>query len=107
MDEENVHGSFQRLASFILFQKSCMSLQFVMEWLAYASDQRLITDMRNTLGKQNLPGFREHRHDQSILSLLSKKWGLMAYRTPSQYGNVLGYKAGPYSQIIMHTRNRN
>ncbi len=107
MDDRHVHQSFQRLASFILFQKNCMSLQFVMEWLAYASDPQIITDMKNTLGKQNLPGFREHRHDQSILSLLSKKWGLMAYRTPSQYGNTLGYKAGPYNQIIMHSRSRN
>jgi hypothetical protein len=41
-----------------------------MEWLAYASDPRLITDTDNTLGKQNLPRFREHRHDQSIRSLL-------------------------------------
>jgi hypothetical protein len=107
MDNQHVYQTFQSSASFMLFQKNCMSLQFVMEWLAYASDPRLITDMDNTLGKQNLPGFREHRHDQSILSLLSKKWQIMAYRTPSQYGNMLGYKAGPYSQIIMHNRNRN
>ena len=107
VDKDNVYQTFQRLASFILFQKNCMSLQFVMEWLAYASDPRLITDIKNTLGKPNLPGFREHRHDQSILSLLSKKWGLMAYRTPSQYGNIFGYKAGPYNQIIVHNRNRN
>ena len=106
MDNANIMQSFQRLASFMLFQKNCMSLQFVMEWLAYASDPQLITDLNNTLGKQNFPGFKEHRHDQSILSLLSKKWGLVAYRTPSQYGNMLGYKGGPYPQIIKHTRNR-
>ena len=107
MDYRNVYEMFQTLASFMLLEKNCMSLQFVMEWLAYASDSQLITDVENMLGKENLPGFREHRHDQSILSLLSKKWAITVYRTPSQYGNKLGYLAGPYSQIIMHSRNRN
>ena len=106
MDDKHIYNTFQRLASFMLFQKNCMSLQFVMEWLAYSSDPRLITDIENTMGKNNFPGFKEHRHDQSVLSLLSKKWGLTAYRTPSQYGNTQGYHAGPYAQIIMHTRNR-
>ena len=91
----------------MLLEKNCMSLQFIMEWLAYASDSQLITDVENMLGKENLAGFREHRHDQSILSLLAKKWAIGVYRTPSQYGNKLGYLAGPYSQIIMHSRNRN
>ena len=107
MDYGHIYEMFQTLASFMLFEKNCMSLQFVMEWLAYALDPRLITDMENTLGKENLPGFREHRHDQSVLSLLSKKWAITVYRTPSQYGNKLGYLAGPYSQLMMHSRNRN
>lgn len=107
MDFRQVYKTYQRMASFILFRRSCHSIQFVMEWLMYATNPLLITDQPNTLGKANLPGYEEHRHDQSILSLLSKKWGIPAYRTPSQYGNNLGYAGGPFPQLIVHDRNRN
>ena len=100
--------TFQRLASFVVLRKTCMSIQFVMEWLAYLSDTRIATDEPNSLGVVNPKSFRAHRHDQSVLSLLSKKWGLPAYRDPSQYGESVAagvyYSSGPYEQIIMHDR---
>ena len=43
------------------------------EWLSYAQDERIITDIPNQGGTDNYPGFQEHRHDQSIWSLLCKK----------------------------------
>ena len=107
MDDRQVHKTLQRLASFLVIRRNCMSLQFLMEWLAYASDARILTDMENKMGKKNFPEFKEHRHDQSVLSLLSKKWGLEAFRTPSQFGNPIGYRGGPYEQIILHSRARN
>ena len=42
--------------------------------MGYACDARIITDMPNVCGKQNYRGFIEHRHDQSIFSLLTKKY---------------------------------
>ena len=102
----------QRLAGFIVLRKCCTSIQFVMEWLAYLSDIRIASDNPNTLGIPSSKSFVAHRHDQSVLSLLSKKWGLVAFRDPSQYGNhvftVPGkYSSGPYEQIIMHDRKKN
>ena len=44
------------------------------EYLYYAQDKRIITDDPNELGYNNYEGFRDHRHDQSILSLLTKKY---------------------------------
>lgn len=100
--------SYQRLASFVVLRKSCTSIQFAMEWLAYASDRRIVTDDPNTMGVPNPPSFRDNRHDQSVLSLLSKKWALPAYRDPSQYGqfppDCRYYSQGPYDQIFMHDR---
>ena len=45
--------------------------------LYYAQDKRIITDDDNEMGVDNYEGFRDHRHDQSILSLLVKKYGLV------------------------------
>ena len=108
MDDRRVHESYQRLASFVILRKNCQSLQFVMEWLAYASDPRILTDIDNQMGKPDLPTFNENRHDQTVLSLLSKKWQLEEFRDPSQYGNVserrLMYALGPYKQLIHHSR---
>jgi hypothetical protein len=50
--------------------------------------------MPNTTGKNDLGDFREHRHDQSILSLMAQKYRLPLYRMPTQYGNH--YKTYPY-----------
>ena len=101
----------QRLGGFVVLRKCCASIQFVMEWLAYLSDIRIASDTPNTLGIPNPKSFVGHRYDQSVLSLLSKKWGLVAFRDPSQYGRgftVSGkYSSGLYEQIIMLDRNRN
>jgi hypothetical protein len=100
----------QRMGSPVVMRKSCTSVQFAMEWLAYLSDRRIGSDDRNTLGKPNHKSFRAHRHDQTVLSLLSKKWGLPAFRDPSQYGESepasIYYSFGPYKQIIVADRNK-
>ena len=46
-------------------------------------------DIPNVCGVDNFPDFREHRHDQSVLSLLSVKHKLEIFRDPSQYGKYL------------------
>jgi hypothetical protein len=73
-----------------------------------STDVRAISDDANVLGKPDYPGFREHRHDQSIFSLLTKRYDLPAFRDPSQWGNELRhcYPTSEYGQIIEHTRKR-
>ena len=79
--------SKQRLGGFIMFRKTKFTMNFVAEFLSYVQDERLITDLENQCHYPNYLGFREHRHDQSIFSLLTKKHDLKAYRDPSQFGN--------------------
>jgi hypothetical protein len=81
-------------ASFSLFRKNNQSHQFLNDWLLYAMDKRVLTDLPNTCGKRNLPDFNEHRCDQSILSILAQKYQLPLYRMPTQYGNH--YKTYPF-----------
>jgi hypothetical protein len=42
-------------------------------------------DKKSELGEENMD-FITHRHDQSVLSLLLKKYGVDKYRDPSQWG---------------------
>ena len=58
-----------------IYKKSSYTVKFIQEWLYYCQDKRIITDDNNTLGLPNYPDFKENRHDQTILSLLIKKYG--------------------------------
>ena len=61
-------------AAFQIYKKSRFTEIFLEEYLYYAQDKRIISDEPNTLGLENYEGFKAHRHDQSILSLLTKKY---------------------------------
>ena len=61
-------------AAFQIYKKSKFTEIFLEEYLYYAQDKRIITDDDNVMGLPNYDGFKAHRHDQSILSLLTKKY---------------------------------
>ena len=107
-DHQNFDQRPQRLASFILARKSAESIAFFQAYLNYCSDPRILTDIQNTCGLPNYAGFRDHRHDQSVFSLLSKKLGLSAFRDPSQWGNsqMSAFPNSNYPQLIEHTRQK-
>lgn len=121
-------------ASFCLFRNNQSSRKFVAEWLSWCTDARILTDQPNVMGKKNFWGYKFHRHDQAVLSLLAIRYGLELYRQPSQFGNhykVLNFrKAGerncvsqfktgqvnfysakpmtnsPYDQLLDHHRSK-
>jgi hypothetical protein len=107
-DAADFAQSLQRQASYILLRKSASAVAFADEFLRYAQDVRVLTDRANEMGEPDYPGFREHRHDQSIFSLLTKKHGFAAYADPSQYGNPyrMRYPDSTYGQVIEATRKR-
>lgn len=107
-DKPDFFATKQRLASFILLRKSDFAMQFIEEWINYTSDARIVTDMQNQCGFDNFPEFIDHRHDQSVFSLLSKKYNLRAFRDPSQYGNNFKelYLDSTYPQILVSTRQK-
>jgi len=75
-DEKKFYQAPSIQASFSLWKACPQSQDFVQQWLAWCSDRRLVSDDQNTCGHVNLPDFIEHRHDQSLLSLLCLKMGL-------------------------------
>ena len=90
-DKEEYYNTTQRMSGFILIKKTERTISFAEDYCTYSQQGLLITDEANELGKDNYEGFRENRHDQSILSLLSKKYGYRAYRDPSQWGDYQKY----------------
>lgn len=82
-DCEEAKNSIMVSGGYVLVKKSKKSLGFIKEWQKYSMDSRIITDQPNTCGKKNYAGFREHRHDQAILSLLSWKLKVEPYKAVS------------------------
>lgn len=109
LDCESIRNSKQICSGFSLWQKSDFTINFVKEWMTYSQDERIVTDMPNVLGQSNYEGFVEHRHDQSIFSLLIKKYKIQVYRDPAQHGNLERslYPASAYPQLLLSTRQMN
>ena len=107
-DQQSFEKSRQFLASFIVIRKSAFSVQFIKEYLHCCCNPNILTDLKNVCGLPNYPEFTAHRHDQSVFSLLSKKYGLQGFRDPSQWGNnrMSEYTNSNYPQILEHTRQK-
>jgi hypothetical protein len=90
------------LASYFICRKTPSTLSFFEEWLRYAQDERILTEEPNTCGLPNYPEFVEHRCDQSILSLLGRKYEIAALPDISQWGNA--FRPPEIPQVIEHTR---
>ncbi|OGI07277.1 MAG: hypothetical protein A2Y40_05420 [Candidatus Margulisbacteria bacterium GWF2_35_9] len=93
-NEEEYYSSNQILASFMLIKKNKKSSIFCKNWLEASCNVINITDEHDKNIKQK-NNFIEHRHDQSIFSLLYKKNKLKSFKDPSQ----LGKHPQPYSSI--------
>ena len=98
----------QRVGGYILCKNTSFTRSFFAEFEEWARDDRIITDIPNQCGYPNYDGFVAHRHDQSIYSLLTKKYNLDGFRDPSQFGNKRKafYSNSNYDQLIDSTRRK-
>lgn len=104
LDEDKYLNQPQVLGGFIALRKNKFTTLFIEEWLKYSQDPRIITDDPNTCGLDNYPEFKDHRHDQSILSLLARRDNITVIQDPSQWGNG---RRTSIPQIIYLHRNKN
>lgn len=91
VDVPEYTDTLQRAASVVLIKNNKKNRQIVGEWLELAQDYHLITDDRNRNGKENYPEFIDHRHDQSLFSIVCKKYNLV-YNRDIFLDMVLPYK---------------
>lgn len=89
-----------------LWVKNDNNVNFLNEWLRYLRDPRISTDDNNIFGVNHFE-FKDHRHDQSVLSILSVKYNFELFRDPTQYGNEYMnlFNNSPYKQLFYHHRN--
>lgn len=78
-DEEKYHQSPHVQAGYSAWSNSKESINFLEEWLRWCCDEKVISDNKNILGKPNSDKFRDHRHDQAIMSNLVVKKGIKPY----------------------------
>lgn len=116
----------QYLGAFQLYKRTKKNDEFLNELLHFGKDYRVISDLPNESNFKNFDSFKEHRYDQSVLSIAAAKYNIEAHRYPAQWGNhmkpqkyrVKGeWLAEPYWEkpltnsdyptIFDHHRNRN
>ncbi|BDU51417.1 hypothetical protein [Haliovirga abyssi] len=98
-DNDKYYNSNQILASFMLIKKTDFSVKFFEKFLEYSCNEINLTDKFDKRIEQR-EDFIEHRHDQSIFSLLYKKNNLKSFKDPSQFGKYpSGYSANRMKKI--------
>jgi len=78
MDRPEFHEASPIQASFSFWRVSPECKDFVKEWQSWCIRRDLVSDDASTCGLPELPGFRGHRHDQSLLTLCCLKRGVEA-----------------------------
>lgn len=88
-DTEYYWNAEQVNASFQIYLKNTASIKFLQDYLYYCQQINILTDLPNISRLDNHPEFVDHRHDQSVLSLLAVKNNIETFRDPCQWGNHL------------------
>lgn len=71
MDTEECRNKNQINASFLMIRNTTKAREFIAEWLAICEKNELITDKPSVVKEYS--DFKENRHDQAILTLVSYK----------------------------------
>lgn len=85
LEENKYKETNQIMGTLFLVKKTKFSIEFFEEYLKYAQNSINITDEFEE-GIIQDEKFIEHRHDQSIFSLLYKKYNLTPFKDPTQWG---------------------
>lgn len=93
-------------ASCLIIEVSEYTKAFIKEWLDWCCVPRYIDDSPSI--EDNQATFREHRHDQAILTNLAIRENLTFNRWPAQY-NLRGNEkySNKYPQVFNHHGRRN
>lgn len=100
-DTDEVRAAPILTAGYQLYAASDRSRAFVAEWLRCCTIPGVLADDPD--GSAEPTGFRSHRHDQSVLSVLAHRHGLGLFQDPSQYG--WRFPGEPFGQVFdLHRR---
>lgn len=107
----------QAVGGYILVKKDAAAINFINDYYELCCKYYLLDDSKTD---QQIDEFIDHRHDQSLLSLLAKKRKYSFFRDISQYGirpfqyiapgreySIQTYKNSTYPQILLSYRKDN
>ena len=108
MDTPSIHATAPIQASFSIWINGLDSKEIVAEWMNLSALRQLISDDPCVMGLPNLPSFREHRWDQSLLSLVCLKRCIQGMdigcdmppidaKHPSEVARLLSGKTGDFT----------
>lgn len=94
-------------ASVIFVRNTPFARRFVKEWLLWCQMPNFIDDTPSFI--ENVSTFKEHRHDQAILTNLAIRYNIPLHWWPTQYGHSIKhhYPKDNYPQLFNHHRKRN
>ena len=86
-DTQTIRFTNQIQATYLVIRNCQESRKFIKQWLELCEQKELISPAGNNTPQTQLgTGFVAHREDQSLLSLLCKKNGIVPHKDPSQRG---------------------
>ena len=97
---------YQCQASAIFLRKTPRAIQFIKEWMMWSLIPHLINDAPSI--RPNHQEYREHRHDQALLTSLAIRDGIRLHWYPAKY--LEKHKPTPqedYPVLFYHHRKRN
>lgn len=89
-DAERYWNTYHLEAGISIWRKTPYTETLLNEWLHYCLDRRILSDDPNVCGLSNFPEFRDHRHDQSILTNLKERWSIIPESIHSLRGVIEG-----------------
>jgi hypothetical protein len=84
-DKPEYHNAVQLEAGVICLRKTENTIDLLNEWYYWCKNISCLTDVPNICGLDNLSGFQDHRHDQSILTNLAIKYGYNSHNSHESF----------------------
>lgn len=76
-DDDRYWNSNQIWSSLMGFGRDERILKALEDYMEYCKNPQIITEQPNIMNKKNLTEFREHRWEQSVMSILVQKYGYL------------------------------
>jgi hypothetical protein len=103
MDTDNDLNRRQLLATYIILQKTNDNIEFIKKWYLTGCIYNLIDDSSSKHINDN--SFIDHRHDQSIYSLLAKEYGSEILQDESWHTDFKSERAQKFPILVTRIRN--
>lgn len=91
-------------ASVIILKVCDETRDFIKEWLMWCQIPKIIDDTKGA--SPQYPFFQDHRHDQSVLTILASFSGYRLHWWPTQYSEHIRVPGDTYPAIFNHHRKR-